>query len=725
MTRLRDVVELRLSRTKRVLDLSGGGWVTGFLHLPDGIETISVRPDELAGSVQPGDLVVDAAPVQSGEDGLLVYVRTIASRLVPGATAVVMTRNAAADLPLEPIERVMGFAGCQLLEIAELAYPEWPAAMVMVGGGADPGEKAPVVAVRGSLARPSIAVPDLADKSGEANAARLRAQIDERDLTIARLNREARTLRSSVRLQLGAALIEAAQKPSAVPRLPVQLVRIWRHRDTGTRSVPTTSVARARTVDAIASEDSQLLAWSNEPVDRAVHPEIFGVVTNPAAEMLSRHSTLRRLVPHEARVALERGLPDFVLIQASALLAPSAWGHAGTPGGAVSYMRTLYDMAVLASSHDVPVVVWQDIRPSMTPALADLTRRADLVIGDGGSAGTEFSWSPGVSLAAFHPTDKHANDKVLVLAERHAGASIEARIRRELDRAGISAVQQPWTPGLADAIRAHGVALLAPSGSGRSTSVSDLTLASIASGSRILSGPNDRLLGEFPSAVVPVNDPEVAASAARELLAMPELSALERRLNLRRIFEYESTPVRLGWLAAALSLRPDPLAERRVTVVIEGANERDNAAAVDNVLSQTHPPARIVVTGERVPDRVLDEARALGVEVAVVHSYRSWQAIAEATDSAWALLWPGTGAATPRGLTHDLLAAAESIRADVVGAGADLPTETYGRFVETLPLEASLIRREHLPRLGSSTDLRALAERGLRLFAVNDAGSDR
>lgn len=725
MTRLRDVVEPRLSRTKRVLDLSDGGWVAGFLHVLDGREAMRIRPDELVNAVQPHDLVLDAAPVPSGEDGLLVYVRAIATRIAPGASAVLLTREAAADLPLERIERVIAFAGCQLLEVAELAYPEWPAAIVMAGGEADPPENTPAVVVRGSLNRASAAAPGTVDNSGEVNAARLRAQIDERDLTIARLNREARALRSSVRLRLGSALIEAAQKPSAVPGLPIRLVQIWRRRDGGTKtSAPEASVARVRTTEAVASEDRQLLAWANEPADRATVPEIFGVVTNPAAEMLSHHSTLRRLVPHETRLALERGLPDFVLVQASALRAPSAWGHTGTPGGAVSYMRVLYDMAVLASSHDVPVVVWQDIRPSLTPALADLTRRADMVIGDGGSSATERSWSPGVSLTAFHPSEKTVNDKVLVLAERHAGVGIEASVRRQLVRAQISAVQQLWSPGLADTIRTHGVALLSPSGSGRSTSVSDLTFASIASGARILSGPNDRLLGEYPSAVVPVNDPASAASVARDLLAMPGLSAVERRLNLRRIFEYESTPVRLGWLAEALSLRPDPMAERRVTVVIEGAGERGSAAAVDSVLSQTNPPARIVVTGEEVPDRMLDEARALGVGVAVIPSHRSWPAIAEATDSAWVLVWPG--AATPRGLLHDLLAAAEGVRADAVGTRTGSPTEAdYGRFVETLPLAGSLIRREYLSQLGSSTDLRALAQRGLRLFEVNDAGSDR
>ena len=736
MTRLRDVVDSSLSGTKRVLDISGDGWIAGFLHLPDGIDLVSTHPDELAATIQPDDLVLDAVPIRSGEDGLLAYVRTVLSRLVPGTSAVLLTRDAAGDLPLDGIERVTTSVGCQPLEVAELAYPAWPAAVV-VGCGVEPrpGESGPfgpsAVLVRGSLGRASAAARGAVDGSGEDNVARLRAQLYERDRTIGRLKREMRVLRSSVGLQLGVALVEAVKGPAAVPRLPGRLVEIWRGRNRrgAQPAVPPPKVAQAvAATDGVAiGEDRRLLGWSSEPANRTVLPEIFGIVTDTAAEMLSHHSALRRLVPHEARLALEVAQPDLVLVQASALLAPSAWGHTGTPGGAVSHARALYDMVVRAGALGVPVVVWQDVRPSMTPALGALLRRVDLVVGGGDSSGTEPSWSPGVSLAAFHPTAKTSIDKVLVVPERRAvAASAEARFRRELERAELAAVRPLWSPELVDAIRVHAVALASPLGGGRTATISDLTLASIASGARVLSGPNDTLLGAFPSAVVPVSDPAGVVRAAEALLAMPELSAVERRLNLRRIFSVDSTPVRLGWLATMLGLRPDPMASRRVTVVVEGVDGQEIAVAIDHLLNQTIPPARILVNADEVPDRALDEVRALDIDVAVAPARRSWSALAAATDSAWVMVWRNGAAAAPQGLLHDLLAAAECVQADAIGTQASSAAEPgYGRFVDTLPIEGALIRRELLSQLGSDTDRGVLAEPGQRLFAVHNAGSDR
>jgi hypothetical protein len=242
----------------------------------------------------------------------------------------------------------------------------------------------------------------------------------------------------------------------------------------------------------------------------------------------------------------------------------------------------------------------------------------------------------------------------------------------------------------------------------------------------VLSGLNDTLLGMFPSAVVAVSDPAAVVGAAEALLAMPALSGVEHRLNLRHIFDHESTPVRLASLAATLGLRTDPLASRRVTVVVEGVDEGDLAVAIDNLLNQTISPARILVAADEVPDRALDEVRALDIDVAVVPSRPSWSALAATADSAWVMVWRNGAGATPRGLLHDLLAAAECFQADAIGTLAgSLAGPGYGRFVDTLPGEGTLIRRAVLSQLGSSTDRGVLAERGLKLFGVHDAGSDR
>ncbi len=730
MTRLRDVVEPSLSVTKRVIDISDTGWIAAFLRLPDSIEVMSARPDELAATIQPGDVVLDAVPIRSGEDGFLPHLRAVVSHLVAGTCAVIMTRDAATDLPLDRVQRVTTSAGCQLLEVAELAYPAWPTAVVFGCGvetrvGESGGFGASAVLVRGALGQAPAAARGAVDRPaihrpGEDGTARLKAQLMERDHTIDHLEQKVSVILSSAGYQVGAAVVDAVKSPSAVPRLPRRLLGIARGR---MRARAKGAVSPASATDVVeATEDSRLIGWSSEPADRTVHPEIFGIVTDTTAEMLSPHSVLRRPLPQEALPGLERALPDVVLIEASALLAPGAWGHAGAPGGAVSHGRLLFDTVVLAGTLGVPVVVWQDTPPSLTPALGPVVRRADLVLGGGG---TEPSWSPGVSLASFHPTAKTSTDKVLVTPPHRAvDAPADVRLRHALERTGLAAVCPLWSPGLVDAIRTHAVAWASPVG-GRLTGISDLTLASIASGARVLSGPNDALLGTFPSAVVTVSDPASVGPAAQALLAMPEMSGLERRLNLRRIFDAESTPVRLRWLAATLGLRPDPMVSRRVTVVVEGADEQDIAVAVDNLLNQTSLPARVLVAAERVPDRALDEVRMLGIDVAVVESLRSWSMLSAATDTAWVMLWRDGDTAAPRGLLHDLMAAAECVRPDGVGPMATSPAEAgYGRYVDSLPVEGSLIRREVLSQLDSRTDLGAL-DQGLRLFAVHDAGTDR
>jgi hypothetical protein len=203
------------------------------------------------------------------------------------------------------------------------------------------------------------------------------------------------------------------------------------------------------------------------------------------------------------------------------------------------------------------------------------------------------------------------------------------------------------------------------------------------------------------------------------------MSAVERRVNLRHIFDFEATPVRLGRLAATLGLRLDPMVSRRVTVVVAGADGPDLAVAIDDLLNQTMPPARILVAAERVPGQALDEARALDIDVAVVEPLRSWSVLSAATDTAWVMVWRNGITGAPRGLLHDLMVAAECVQADAVGAlGSPSAEAGYGRSVDTLPVEGSLIRRELLSQLGPGPELGGLAP-GLRLFAVHDAGSDR
>ncbi len=752
MIRLRDVVEPYLQSTKRVLDISLSHFpADSFLHLPN--ETVSLRIDDAqhTETAQPNDLLLDAVIYSAYEDGFLAHLRAVLAGMPSEALAVFLLKDRPTELPIDEIQRIVESVGCLLLDVAQLAYPAWPTALV-VGRNVHPhpshSKRHPPTIILLRSARP--AAGDIGNRSSESEMTvgtsmsvsmhrhrRPDEHLDERDQRIAVLEWRLEQLRASTSFRLGGALVGAALKPSSARHLPFQIVQIWKHRrqrDEGELRAsrprgaqPTQPTVMEETAAQLEiNEDGRFLAGFGAPPERNGLLEIFGVVTDRVARALSGYASLLRPVPHETRLALERGAPDLILVQARALMPPGPWGHAGTPGGAVSYMQILHDLVALAQARGIPVVVWLDVPLSLVPALGPLARLADVALCGGDAAANGPRWSPGVPLRHFRPGEKSVTDKILIY-DGSTGRPLDApaaRVRYDLECAGLTTISQAWSPALSDLIRQHAVALASPFSGRRGSSVSDFTLAAITSGSRLLSGLNDSLLAAFPSAVLPISNPSESVRATQLLLALPVLAPGDRRGNLRRIFEDDATPVRLAWLASELGLKHDPLADRQITVLAHIVDVDDLGISLDSLLSQSTRPGRLIISAERVPDRALDEVDALGISTTIVPPDLALSALAIHADSPWVAVWDNAGRSTSPHLLKDLAAAAECSHADAIGIlGDDSASGEYGRYVQSLPLYRSLIRRDLLVSMAPNSDLGVLAERGARLFGVNFAGA--
>jgi hypothetical protein len=654
--------------------------------------------------------------------------------------AIFLIKEHPGNVALDDIQRVANSLDCELLDAVELAYPAWPGAVV-IGHGVPQPASAP--RARRQLRIASAASGANADTAnswaGQAQQNRHRQAEEharEREERLA-LERQLRRLRKSASLRLGAALVGIARKPSSAVALPLQVVEIYRSRrrrggaasvaavNTDDRSAQLTT-AKAGSSPVKIDESHQFLAGFDGASDQPGALEIFGVVTDPVAGALSDHAALSRVLPHDATLALELRTPDLILVQAGALLPPGPWAHAGTPGGAVAYTQILHDLFVMAQNRGVPVVVWQDVLPSLVPALGPLGRLANLLLSGGQVPAGSARWSPGVPLAHFHPVVKTVTDRVLVF-DPGAGpvaAPSTVRLRHELDQAGLTTVRSASAPDLSDLVRGHAVVLASPFDGPKGQSISDFTLAALAAGARVVTGRNDTVLAGFPSAVFPIVDASEATKRIQAVLSLPELPMADRRRNLRRVFTADATPVKLAWLAGQLGLKQDPLADRQVAALIQATETDQLIRALDGLLRQSARPGRLVISAPAIPDRALDEVAALGMAASVLPPDQSLSSMAQLAGAPWVTVWDDTGRAAPANLLEDLGAAAEWSGADVVGIfDDDHANAPFSRDVTSLPLLRSLTRRDVLVRRGPDHGEHVQTDHGPRLVGVNYTGA--
>ncbi|MFG3656963.1 hypothetical protein [Streptomyces sp. NPDC047706] len=165
------------------------------------------------------------------------------------------------------------------------------------------------------------------------------------------------------------------------------------------------------------------------------------------------------------------------------------------------------------------------------------------------------------------------------------------------------------------------------------------------------------------------------------------------RQRLREAFRVDSTRVRLSQLARRIGA-PDPLDRRQVCVLADPRDRAGIARLTEQVLSQRHRPAEVVV-----PDPTgLDELAAAGVAV------RTGAPLAP-----WVADWTDLTEDRPDTLLLDLMCAQEYSGADAVGSTP--AADDYTFVPELRPL---LVRRSLLT---SGAPPEAWARQGHRLFA--------
>ena len=200
----------------------------------------------------------------------------------------------------------------------------------------------------------------------ETEAARGEAEKLRRE--VARMSAEVDRIAASTSFRLGNTLVTTARHPASAPRLPLDLVRLWRRRGLSAdhaRSGPPRDRPRASTdqpLPAPAGSPPSAVSASGEGENRRfiahvafateprIRPVIAGILTDSAASALAHNAVVDRVGPNDARLIIERTEPDIVLIETAALGPGRPWAHAGDPAAAdrTSRMLELIDQAARA-----------------------------------------------------------------------------------------------------------------------------------------------------------------------------------------------------------------------------------------------------------------------------------------------------------------------------------------------------------------------------------------
>ncbi|MEU3250625.1 hypothetical protein [Streptomyces sp. NPDC006997] len=297
---------------------------------------------------------------------------------------------------------------------------------------------------------------------------------------------------------------------------------------------------------------------------------------------------------------------------------------------------------------------------------------------------------------AFTSTPRDRMVVVGVLADTTAAdLAADAVVNRALPHDGVPVARRTEPDALVVQLSAcTGDGPWALTGTGLAPDL-DRALAELLTETRALGGACV-LWRDGPAAAAPgltrfAWDAVLDADAGVRLAALDP--AADGRQRLREVFRAECVRVRLSQLARRVGA-PDPLDQRRVSVLAAPRDRADVARLTAQVLDQRHRPAEVVV-----PDPAgLDELPAAGVPVRTGEPTAPWVAD-----------WTDLTEDRPDTLLLDLLCALEFSGADAVG---DTPTaDDYLYVPEVRPL---LARRS---LLASGGPPETWARQGYRLFA--------
>jgi hypothetical protein len=603
-----------------------------------------------------------------------------------------------------------------------------------------------------------------------ARAAGIEARIGELTQEVSRLNhalgqRERQLKTTTARLanvetststKLGQTLVSVARNPArGVVRLPLDLRRLWVQRGAHARKPapplpPVTPPEQPR-----PKEERRFLSHTAMELSPRDRPVIVGVVRPETAAALDPDAVVNAVTPNDARAVLERTDPDLVLIETAAFRPGQPWAYAGS-FGAVERDRELYELIDAARALQKPVALWRNVPFFEAVGLVDLERRCDLLLrgeqDDGRSDGT--SWERGVQLATYNPIgvpadraatpvyvgtwDRRQSPAQRELTERLLAATVPEGLRIHVDAATLDGAESfpsslrpsvsgtvHWTEAPA-LYRASGLFLASPFSVRRAAhAVATRPLEQLATGARLISGPNEVLEAALEGHVTTVANPEGAAAAVRAATAKGPNDFRVVRTALRHLFTNHATRVMLGDLVRLAGLRTDPVRQRDVTIV---AAADDSEAAYRIVESGARPVFRareqVILAAGRPLEReafgsmVGDE---VDLQIASDGTGNSLELSLDRFGHApWLTLWSAQES-YPETHLLDLAVAAEFSRADAVGYSDG----EWPQFVAGLPLTSSLVRRDAVALLRDGGDspardvsLERIGRQGARLLAV-------
>jgi hypothetical protein len=603
-----------------------------------------------------------------------------------------------------------------------------------------------------------------------ARAAGIEARIGELTQEVSRLNhalgqRERQlkstaarlaTVESSTSTRLGQTLVSVARNPArGVVRLPLDLRRLWTQRGARSRKPPPPLLPVTPPEQPRPREERRFLAHTAMPLEPRDRPVILGVLRPETAAALEPDAVVNAVAPNDARAVLDRTDPDLVLIETAAFRAGQPWAFAGS-FGAVERDQELYELIDAARAMQRPVALWRNVPFFEALGLVDIERRCDLLLrgeqDDGRSGGT--SWERGVQLARYNPIgasaerarapiyvgswDRRQSPAQRELTERLLAATVPEGLRIHVDAATVDGAETfpsslrssvsgtlHW-PQAVQLYRMSGLFLASPFSVRRAAhAVAPRPLEQLATGARLMSGPNEVLEAALEGHLTTVASPEAAVAAVRAAAAQEPGGYDDMRAALRHLFTNHSTRVMLADLARLVGLRSDPERQRDITIVAAAGDTDAAYRIVESVARQVWRPRELVIVAAGRPLERESFGSMVGDEIDLqIVRDGTGHGLAGRLDqfgrSPWVTLWSAQGAYSETHLL-DLAVAAEFSRADGVG----YREPNWPRFVDDLPLESSLLRRDAVALLRdgdgqpvAGASLAHIGSKGARLLAV-------
>jgi hypothetical protein len=467
-------------------------------------------------------------------------------------------------------------------------------------------------------------------------------------------------------------------------------------------------------------------------------------------------AAVQQMLPHDALLVLERTDPDLVLVDTAALLPGRPWAHAGEPS-AGDRGRRLVEIMSAARAIGRPTVLWWNGPRGHAVGLVPLERDFDLVITNGspGTDGLALSWTSGVQMRRWnplgaepqrsrHPVFLWRRDTVTTLTaaptrtflKAMAGTGLE--IWRDADEPPVgvpvpadlaSALGTPMDPGrLPERFREHGLFVAGPIiAPDMERPIGTTILQQLASGCRVVSGPDPALAASFGDAVAWIDGPAGAIAGVRAAAEHGPMSGAELRATLRALYRHHATSALLTMLARYLGLRAQVTPNRDVCAVVSLDTDVRPADFVDAILLQQERPVEaLILTADAASAHpYLLELVQAGIRARVAHPPDRGVGVPRWASgfagSGWIWPWSPETRYAPTFLLDCLVGGQVTNAAAVGQVDGD-----EDRFVTALPVSRAIISREEAANRSDPRDgeLASWARAGAPLFGMATSAAE-